>query len=537
VSGAVRRPAIYETRGNARVNDIIAMAGGLLPDAYPDGARIERIQAGQERVVMSLDADSAEGRSSAVRAGDLLVIPSVLPEFEDVVKLSGHVHRPGPYEWRPGMRLTDLISSALEVKPGGDTGYVLVRREDPDNRRVSAVSANLGEALAAPASDENIALQPRDTVYVFSLAFGRQRVIAPILEELQLQSTQASPQREVSVSGQVKAPGVYPLEAGMRVSDLIRAGGDLSEQAYALKGEIARYEIANGEYRTAQIIDIDLDRILRGDATADLVLAEHDNLRINRVPEWDALMSVELDGEVTFPGSYRIRRGETLGQVLERAGGLTDDAFPEGAIFLREALREREQKQIDNLAQRLEADLASLSLERVESTGAETLSTGRSLLSQLRATKAVGRMVIDLQSISTGEAETGSMADVELREGDRLLVPRMSQEVTVIGETQQNTSHLYQRGLSRQDYIEMSGGLTRRADKKLIYVVRASGAVVTGGRSKWFGRGQGVEIQPGDTIVVPLEIDRIRPLTLWTSVTQILYQAAIAVAAVHTFGN
>jgi hypothetical protein len=105
----------------------------------------------------------------------------------------------------------------------------------------------------------------------------------------------------------------------------------------------------------------------------------------------------------------------------------------------------------------------------------------------------------------------------------------------VIGETQQNTSHLFQPGLSRDDYIQMSGGLTRRADKKLIYVVRASGAVITGSRSRWFGRGDGAEIRSGDTIVVPLDTDRIRPLTFWTNVTQILYQGAIAVAAVNSF--
>ena len=127
--------------------------------------------------------------------------------------------------------------------------------------------------------------------------------------------------------------------------------------------------------------------------------------------------------------------------------------------------------------------------------------------------------------------------DVELRNGDRLLVPTQSQVVTVIGEVQQNTSHLYQPGLLRDDYLDMSGGITRRADKKHIYVVRASGAVVTGNRSKWLGRRGNMEIRPGDTIVAPLETDRIRPLTFWTNVTQILYQGAIAVAAIKTFDN
>jgi protein involved in polysaccharide export with SLBB domain len=537
VVGAVKRPAIYETRGKATVSDVIAMAGGLLPDAYPDGARIERFEGGQERIVISIDADSAAATSAVVSPGDVVLIPDVLPAFEDVVTLTGHVHRPGPYQWRAGMRLTDLVGSALELKPGADANYMLIRREHPVDRQVSVVSANLSAALAEPGSSRNIALAARDTVHVFSLEYGRQRVIQPILQELKLQSRIGEPYREVSISGFVKAPGTYALESGMRVSDLIRAGGDLAEQAYALKAELARYEVIDSEYRNTTVVDVDLEAILRGTQSADVVLQEHDNLRISAVPDWDSLWTVELGGEVTFPGSYRIRRGETLRQVLERAGGLTEEAFAEGAVFLRESLRAREQQQIDMLSERLEADLTSLSLENANTAGADTLTTGQTLLSQLRSTKAVGRLVIDLELIAGGDAANGMIGNIELRDGDQLLIPKKSEEVTVIGETQQNTSHLYQPGLSKQDYINMSGGLTRRADKKLIYVVRASGAVISGKRSKWFGRGGGTEIRPGDTVVVPVEIDRIRPLTFWGQVTQILYQAAIAVAAVDSFGK
>ena len=259
-------------------------------------------------------------------------------------------------------------------------------------------------------------------------------------------------------------------------------------------------------------------------------MREHDYLIINRIPEWDSTWTVTLEGEVRFPGNYRVRRGETLTEVLERAGGLTDNAFAEGAVFLRESLREQEQEQIETLARRLEADLASMALQTANTSGSETLSTGRVLLEQLRSTEAVGRLVSDMDRSTDGAA-----ADLEMRDGDRLLVPNQTQVVTVLGETQQNTSHLYQAGMSRNDYIELSGGLTRRADKKLIYVVRANGAVVAGNRSRWLGRGKGTDIRPGDTIVVPLDTDRMRPLAFWGNVTQILYQVAIAVAAVNSF--
>jgi protein involved in polysaccharide export with SLBB domain len=144
----------------------------------------------------------------------------------------------------------------------------------------------------------------------------------------------------------------------------------------------------------------------------------------------------------------------------------------------------------------------------------------------------VGRLVIDLPQVLA--AQTGAALDVVMRDGDRLLVPKQSQEVTVLGEVQNATSHFFREGVDRNEYIDMSGGLTARADKGRIYVVRANGSVVANQSSGWFGRG-GVEIRPGDSVVVPLEADRIRPLTLWTSVTQILYNVAVAVAAVNSF--
>jgi protein involved in polysaccharide export with SLBB domain len=520
--------------GEKSVADLIRLAGGLKPVAFPAASRIERINADNQRVVVSVDAESLKGASTKLLDGDTLFVPEVLPQIQESVMLVGHVNRPAAYELQPGMRLTDLLPSPRYLLPGADTGYVLIRRED-DQNRVTVISANLESAWANHGSEENLALQTRDTVHVFSLAFSRQRVIQPLLEELQLQSKVGEPYREVSVSGSVKAPGIYPLEPGMRISDLIRAGGQLSEEAYTLRAELARYQIVNDEFRTSEVLNVDLGAVLRGDKSADLILEEHDNLRVSTIPQWDTLWSVQLEGEIRFPGVYRIRQGETLREVLERAGGLTEAAFPDGAIFLRESLREREQEQIDALTRRIEADLTQLSLETLDTTGAQALETGQSLLEQMREIEAVGRLVIDLEQLAARASGIDLVKDVELRDGDRLLVPKQAQEVTVIGETQQNTSHLYQPGLTRDDYIDMSGGMTRRADKKLIYVVRASGAVVTGNRSRWFGREGGIEMRPGDTIVVPLETDRMRPLTFWTNVTQILYQGAIAVAAIQTF--
>lgn len=536
VHGAVRRPAIYELAGRTTVADILRLAGGMLPDAYPSDASIQRVDSARNRVVISADMESSAGAGLALKGGDVLFIPKVLPVVRNAVTLLGHVERPGAREWSDSMRLVDLFRSGSVLKPGADTGYLLIKRELGWQRSIEVFSADLAEALDNPTSDANILLNPRDVVHVFSQEFGRQRVVEPLLRRLGRQTAFNRPTLEVSVMGAVAAPGPYPLEAGMRVSDLLRAGGGLTQDAYVNSAELVRYSIDGRDARSTEIQPIDLRGVLEGRQSADLLLQPFDSLRVSKVPEWNSLLTVSLSGEVRFPGEYRIRRGESLKQLVDRAGGLTDDAFAEGAIFLREQLKDREQDQIDSLADRLEADITSMALQSGDSNQDTALDTGRDLLNQLRDTEAVGRLVIDLDAVLEN---ANGRNELVLRDGDRLLVPKRPQSVTVIGETQQNTSHLYRPGFARDDYIALSGGLTRRADKRLIYVVRASGTVVVGSASRWFGRSStsGVEIRPGDTIVVPIETDRVRPMRFWAEATQILYQLAIAVAAVDTFAN
>jgi polysaccharide biosynthesis/export protein len=208
-------------------------------------------------------------------------------------------------------------------------------------------------------------------------------------------------------------------------------------------------------------------------------------------------------------------------------------------VFTREELKLREQEQMDRLADRMQTDIAAIALAGISSgapgaaNNANAVSTGQFLLSQLKSLKAVGRLVIDLPKMM--RERPGSSFDVILRDGDQLIVPRFQQQVTVIGEVQSTTSHLYSADLGRDDYISLSGGLTTRADKGRIYVVHANGSVVSGSGHRWFQpTGASLKIRPGDTIVVPLDTERLPSLPFWTAVTTIVYNVAIAVAAVHS---
>lgn len=539
VDGAVKRPAIYELRDEETVADVMSLAGGLNSSAYAAGAKLERIATDNKRVVVQVNLADKGGMAYPVTDGDRLMVPYVLDKVYRQVSLNGHVYRPGSYAWFEGMRLTDLIPSSELLKNQADVHYVLVRRELASALEISVFSADLGEAWREPGGDEDVVLMSRDQVFVFSLGDGRQEITGRLLDELKAQARVGEFNAQVSVDGQVRAPGTYPLEPGMRISDVIRAAGDLSESAYAVEAELVRFNLSENAVRESEVLSVDIGAVLAGSAAADIALQPYDRLHIKVIPEWRDQSVVSLEGEFRFPGKYTLRVGETLGSVLSRAGGLTEQAFPEGAIFLREELKEREQQSIRDVTERLRSDIAALALEGAASGQGElteTITMGNSLLAQLETAEATGRLVLPFNQLVSGTVDD-SIRDLQMQDGDRILMPGKRFEVTVIGEVQQPTSHLYAAGISRDQYIAKSGGLTRKADKKRIYVVRASGDVVGISRSKWLGRRGDIQLRPGDTIVVPLNADKMRPMAFWTGVTQILYQGAISVAAVKTFNR
>jgi polysaccharide export outer membrane protein len=319
----------------------------------------------------------------------------------------------------------------------------------------------------------------------------------------------------------------------MHISDLLRAGGGLNPAAYEGRAELSRYTVENGSQRNTSVINVDLAALLNGDRSADVALQPFDRLSVKQISGWSEQDQVTLQGEVRYPGVYAIRPGETLQSVIKRAGGLTTYAFVDASLFLRTELKVREQEQLDRLAMRMRTEIAEVALMGVraqQGSAPAALSVGETVLHQLTEAKAMGRLVIDLRAVMA--TKMGSSDDVILRNGDTLIVPRQRQEVMVLGEVQDPTSHLFKRDMSRDDYIAQSGGPTRQADNKRIYVVRANGSV-DGGNRGWFHNGGGVGIHPGDAIVVPLDTERLPALTLWTAVTTILYNLAIAAAEVH----
>jgi polysaccharide export outer membrane protein len=544
VYGAVRRPAIYELKKEKTAEQLVEIAGGLKPDADAGLAQLERIEESRLREMLNINLNSRAGRDTEISNGDKLRVPVIKPTLENSVELSGYVFRPGAFQYRAGLRLSDVLTSFDELRPNADRHYIVIRRVIPPEEKIEVVSADLERALSARGSAADPELRPRDRIIVFDLTANRSRTVAPITDDLKLQASATAPAHVVAIIGEVRAAGLYPLESSMHVSDLIRAGGSLDDSAYTGEAELNRYEVVDGQERQTALLDVNLAAIRHNEPGADLELRPYDILVIKKTPQWELPGTIVLNGEFRHPGRYPIHHGETLSSVLRRAGGFTDIAFDEGAVFTREELKQREKDQLEILSNRLQSDLAALSLEAVSTSAVtnggggggagagQALAIGQQLIQQLRNTKPVGRLVIDVHKVINGRP--GGPGDVLLRNGDVLLMPKKTQEVTVLGEVQGPTSHIYRAGLSRDDYVAASGGTTQKADRKRIYIVRANGDVVTGGRSGWFRRSQAVEVRPGDTIVVPLNTERVAALPLWTSVTTIIYNLAIALLAIHS---
>ena len=283
VTGEVRRPAIYEIAGETSPRQMVELAGGLTAEADTTFVRIERTSEQRQRV--TVDVDLAQGGPAvALASGDVLRVLPIRATLENSVLVQGHVLRPGAFQYRPGMRISDVIGSLDELKPRADMHYVLVRRELPPDRIVTVHSADLARALAARGSDSDLLLQPRDRIVVFDNETNRERVLEPLFDELRLQSRIDRPMQIVGVGGRVRAPGRYPLEPGMHVSDLIRAGGNLEEAAYGGQAELSRHRVINGEYRQVDLVVVDLAALMRGEQSADVALEPYDYLNVKVMP-------------------------------------------------------------------------------------------------------------------------------------------------------------------------------------------------------------------------------------------------------------
>lgn len=534
VAGEVLRPAVYEILNERTIGDVIKLSGGFSPGSDPSHATIDRIVSGKNRTIDSIDLTREADLQKPINAGDLITIPPIVPYLANQIEVTGAVLRPIVRAYAKNIHLVDVLPSLSDLKKSADSHYVLVRRIDQKTKIISTISTDLDMAIKAPTSKFNIELQPEDTVVVFDRFHSRGASVNTYIRELQRQSSPNEPARVFTINGQVNASGTYPLDSNMHFSDALRAGGGLKDSAYRQTAELTRYQMVNGEKRVVAVSRVDLQSILDGNAEADVTLQPYDLINIQVTPGWFKTETVELVGEFKFPGKYVITPGETLATVIKRAGGYTDRAFLRGAIFTREDLRMREQEQKNKLMMELRANVTAQtqSPDKSNAMAAAAIVNAQTAIEQLSAVEPLGRMVIDLDEL----AKMGRLSnrDVTLRDKDKLVVPRKTEEIMILGEVQNPTAIVYHNGLTKKEAIGDAGGFTRRADKSAAYVIRANGQVINKSGSMFSINSQNLE--PGDSVIVPTNLTAVSPMVEWASISQMVFQFAATAASLKTIG-
>jgi polysaccharide biosynthesis/export protein len=526
LQGHVLRPGRYAYRQDMKVTDIVATYKDVLPVPAPHYAEIIRLNAPDNHPsVESFDLSAAiENPATApkLKPMDTVRIFSKY-DFEPAptVWVGGEVRKPGRYNTSGQAHLRDAIYLAGGAAPDAAIDSAQLFRTQSDGS-LKILSVNLGEALAGNPID-NILLQPRDRLLIH-------RNVAKV------------DPATVLIKGEVGKPGRYPLTTNMSVQDLVRVAGGLKRSAETTSADLMRYPETTQGQIGSDFVTVNLAAAVSGDSNANLPLHDGDVLTIKPIAGWNDIgASVILRGELMHPGTYGIKPGEHLSTALQRAGGFTAEAYPYGAVLMRQEVREIEVKSHNELILRVKAErtrLESLPDGTQDQKNAKLTAVAQTdvTLSQLISSEPIGRVVIHMPTGSTDWK--GTPTDVVLRNGDVLVVPKKANFVMVNGQVFNPTAISYRPGFSAKWYLSQAGGLTPMADKKGVFVIRADGSVIASknnGSGWWSGDPLNTTLRAGDTVVVPEKPPKIGGPN-WVTIMQaasVASSVALAVAYIH----
>ncbi len=570
LSGHVLTPGGYQWRKNMRISDLISSRNILRQGAEFDVAMVQRENRLDKRTEIqyfNLGEALRKGTSDnniilqprdqviifdthSARADQLSRVVLKLKREATandpikVVELKGFLRHPGSYPLQPGTRLLKMINNVGGLKAGVDLDYALLARTNLETDRLNFVQINLRHALQAKNGDHNPVLQSKDKIYLFDKDTKRSDLISAPIERIKRETTFGQMAPVVQVSGAVFHPGSYPMVPGMRVKDLIKAAGGMKEEAYGMAATLSRQILLDNEYSRTDSLSISLTKKNQLLETTELILHPKDHLVLRAKPEWvEKPKHISIEGEVIYPGTYRIDKRETLCSLVQKVGGFTEDAYLFGTVFLRDSVRKKEQKALDRMFDQLERLVADVHVSQgvqkdqkmPKDQSARDVSQ---VLKQLSPEKAQGRMVIDMEGAVT---QCNEVSDVVLEDGDRIIVPKVQDDVSVIGQVYFPTSHKYRSTRAALDYIGLSGGTKELAQHEHAYIVQANGEVMSV-RSKastwgWMMSPSNVKVTPGSTIYVPLSVDRINGRESFATWVDLFYKTTIGAAALVNLVN
>jgi len=559
LAGSVNEPAIYEIRGGDMVGTAIELAGGVTSIAALEHADLEQIDARGSRHVTDLALD-AQGMKTQLSDGDVLNVFEMAPKFDNQVILRGNVANPARYAWHPGMRIRDLIPSreSLVTRQAWNSRNNLALNEADTvrARRAEAIDAagiraetGAGVANARQNTGKNT---PNGTLQSplqeeTEENAGSSSAHAPLDED-----EIAARQREAAANTAEKLQTAAPSNNGAIGASGERALGRFPRSntvglvAPEIDWDYAVIERTSAADLTTALLPFHLGRVvLDGDDQENYELQPGDVVTIFSqadidVPQRQQTKLVRLEGEFVASGVYSVRPGETLRDLVKRAGGLSNEAYLFGSSFTRRSTQQQQQERLDEYTTELEQqiDLAGGSMAGTivnaqgAAVAAASLQNQHEFVTRLREMKATGRIVLNIPQTA---ADAESIPALPLEDGDEFRVPARPANVSVVGSVYDQNSFVFESGRNVNHYLQLAGGVARNGDWSRAFVIRADGSVVSE-RSELARVADGLKhlkLNPGDALVVPAHLNKstaLRGLIDWSSVFS---QFALGAAAVN----
>lgn len=469
VTGNVKRPMYYEVLDNETLEQLMKYAGGFAGNAYKEDVRLIR-NGKREREIYTLN--TTEQQSFILADGDSVSVDSIMPSFANMVEVKGAVYRPGQFQMDGRVNtVKQLIECAGGLKDDAFMNRAILNRRNPNNT-MENLAINLEELMSGKAAD--VALRKNDVLLVPSL-FDVQEV------------------QTVTIFGEVAFPGTYEYVENMSVEDFIVNAGGLTEAASTAKVDVAR-RVKNSRATSASdtishMYSFAISDGLIVEGNPNFTLMPFDEVYVRKSPGYFKQENVVIEGEVLFNGTYALeKKNQRLSELVASAGGLTPQAYAQGARLVR-AMTDEEKMRLETTME------TSLQLAKDK---ADSLAIRNKIMNQTDYPVGI--------ELDKALAKPGSDADVTLRDGDRLIIPQYSNTVKMSGEVMYVNTVSYKKGKGLRYYLDQAGGYSNEAKKSKVYIVYMNGTVA---RANRLNRNA---IQPGCEIVVPVK-DRERMKT------------------------
>ncbi len=560
MAGSVSQPAIYELRDGDTVGTALQLAGGTTSIAALQRAILERVDPTGERHIVELALDQ-QGIQNALKNGDVLRVYQLVPKFDNSVILRGNVANPGRYAWHAGMRIRDLIPNkeSLVTRDSWTNHNALALTEDERLRaqriRVATLnddgghenrpSTNIARSLTPGNSLSE--LREDDVRTDVTTATGQSEDTYASYSSQQGNGEQRSfgnPQDSTNSTGSSAGRSIA-FDAG-RPSEQFPRKNRVALVAPEINWDYAVIERTNTNNLSTMLKSFNLGHVvLEHDDSENYELQPGDVVTIFseadiRVPQSRQTKLVRLEGEFGSAGVYSVGPGETLRDLVTRAGGFTGEAYLFGSSFTRRSTRLQQQARLDeyvfDLDSRIEREAGTKSGSIVNAQGAAvaaaSIESQRALVAKLRQLQATGRIVLNILPDSN---DVSSVPNLPLEDGDVFLVPQRPSSVAVVGAVYDQNSFLFEPSGQVNHYLQLSGGIAKNGDWKHSFVIRADGSVVSQSSSVAHDSHglQHFALNPGDTVVIPEVINKttvLRGLTDWSTV---FAQFALGAAAIN----